>query len=147
MKTSQTTPPVPLPDWLNDCSFQSRQETPGLMPGIVGHHVKKSAAPISFHRDFAAGTGATVLAEHGLVTMTNPQVGMVVESPRANTPAKPEHAEILSELRTLRQLSASVFDPHSEHDFLPDLILFGVIGVLCVAWPIISMFGAMAGHH
>ena len=147
MKTSHATPPASLPDWLNDCSFQSRQDTPGLMPGILAHHLKKSPAPAAFHRDFASGAGVTVLGEHGLVSMTNQPVGMVVESPRTTTQAKCEHNEVLSELRTLRQLSASVFDPHSERDFLPDLILFAVIAVLCAAWPIISMFGAMAGHH
>ena len=147
MKTPTNPSPVALPDWLNDCSFQSRQDTPGLMPGILAHHVKKSAAPPSFHRDFSSASGVTVLSERGLVTMTKPQVGMVVESPRASTPPKSDHNQVLSELRTLRQLSSRVFDPHSEHDFLPDLILFGLIGVLCAAWPIISMFGAMAGHH
>jgi hypothetical protein len=147
MKTSQPTPPVSLPDWLNECSFQSRQETPGLMPGILAHHVKKSTAPGSFHRDFASENAVTVLGEKGLVTMTNPHVAMVVESPSTTAPAKVDHNQILSELRTLRQLSARVFDPHTERDFLPDLILFGVIGVLCAGWPIISMFGAMAGHH
>ena len=148
MKTPQTTPPpAALPDWLNDCSFQSREDTPGLTPGILAHHVKKSAAPTSFHRDLTSGTGVTVLGEHGLVSTTNQHVGMVVESPSTSTPAKSEHDEILSELRTLRQLSARVFDPHTERDFLPDLILFGVIGVLCAAWPIISMLGVMAGRH
>ncbi|HKR53116.1 MAG TPA: hypothetical protein VJR93_02120 [Chthoniobacterales bacterium] len=53
----------------------------------------------------------------------------------------------MSELRTLRQLSSKVFDPHGERDFLPEMILFAVIGVLCAAWPIISMFTAMAGGH
>jgi hypothetical protein len=55
--------------------------------------------------------------------------------------------EVLSEVRTLRQLSAGVFDPHASRDFLPDLILFAVIGTLCAAWPIISMFSAMASRH
>jgi hypothetical protein len=60
---------------------------------------------------------------------------------------KSSQNEILSELRTLRQLSSKVFDPQSERDFLPEMILFGLIGVLCAAWPIITMFTAMAGRH
>src|SRR5205823_3270457 len=146
MKTPPATPPASLPDWLNDCSFQSREDSLGLMPGILAHHVKKSAAPAPFHRDFASGAGVTALGEHGLVSVTNQNFGPVVESLTTNTSLKPSNNEVLSELRTLRQLSSQVFDPHSERDFLPELILFGLIGVLCAAWPIISMFTAMAGR-
>ncbi|PYK69906.1 MAG: hypothetical protein DME45_00300 [Verrucomicrobia bacterium] len=88
----------------------------------------------------------TALGEHGLVSITNQNFGPVLESSATNTSLKPSN-EVLSELRTLRQLSSKVFDPHSERDFLPELILFGLIGVLCAAWPIISMFSAMAGRH
>ena len=109
MKTPPTTPPrTSLPDWLNDCSFHSRQDSLGLTPGILAHHVKKSASPEPSHRDFASGTGVTALGEHGLVSITNPP---------------------------------------SQRDFLPEVILFGLIGVLCAAWPIFSMFTAMAGRH
>ena len=147
MKTPPATPPpTSLPDWLNDCSFQSRQDSLSLTPGILAHHVKKSATPESFHGDFASGTGVTALGEHGLVSITNQNFGPVLESSATNTSSKPSN-EVLSELRTLRQLSSKVFDPHSERDFLPELILFGLIGVLCAAWPIISMFTAMAGRH
>jgi len=147
MKTPPATPPpTSLPDWLNDCSFQSRQDSLSLTPGILAHHVKKSATPESFHGDFASGTGVTALGEHGLVSITNQNFGPVLESSVTNTSLKPSN-EVLSELRTLRQLSSKVFDPHSERDFLPELILFGLIGVLCAAWPIISMFTAMAGRH
>ena len=147
MKTPPTTPPPALPDWLNDCSFQSRQESLGLTPGILGHHVKKSAAPESFHHNFAAGAGVTALGEHGLVSIKDQNFGPVVESLSTNASSKSSHNEVLSELRTLRQLSSQVFDPHTERDFLPEMILFGVIGVLCAAWPIISMFTVMAGRH
>jgi len=117
------------------------------MPGILGHHVKKSAPADSFHRDFVAGTGVTALGEHGLVTMTHQNFGPVLESSPTKASLKSSNNEVLSELRTLRQLSSQVFDPHSERDFLPEMILFGVIGVLCAAWPIISMLTVMAGRH
>jgi len=147
VKTPPTPPgPTALPDWLNDCAFQSRQDSLGLTPGILAHHVKKSATPESFHRDFANGTGVTALGEHGLVSVTNQNFGQVPGSSTTNTSSKSSNNEVLSELRTLRQLSSQVFDPHSERDFLPELILFGLIGVLCAAWPIISMFIAMAGR-
>lgn len=148
MKTPPTTPPrTSLPDWLNDCSFQSRQDSLGLTPGILAHHVKKSLPPESSHGDFASGTGVTALGEHGLVSITNQHSGPVLESSTTKTSLKPSNNEILSELRTLRQLSSQVFDPPSERDFLPEMILFGLIGVLCAAWPIFSMFTAMAGRH
>ena len=148
MKTPPTTPPrTSLPDWLNDCSFHSRQDSLGLTPGILAHHVKKSASPEPSHRDFASGTGVTALGEHGLVSITNQNSGPVLESSTTKTSLSSSNNEILSELRTLRQLSSQVFDPPSERDFLPEMILFGLIGVLGAAWPIISMFTAMAGRH
>jgi hypothetical protein len=148
MKTPPTPPPpAPLPDWLNDCSFQSRQDSLGLTPGILAHHVKKSAPPESLHRDFASGNAVTALGEHGLVSVTNQNFAPVPKSSTTKTSLKSSNNEVLSELRTLRQLSSEVFDPHSERDFLPEMILFGLIGVLCAAWPIISMFTAMAGGH
>lgn len=148
MKTPPTTPPrTSLPDWLNDCSFHSRQDSLGLTPGILAHHVKKSLPPESSHGDFASGTGVTALGEHGLVSITNQHSGPVLESSTTKTSLKPSNNEILSELRTLRQLSSQVFDPPSERDFLPEMILFGLIGVLCAAWPIFSMLTAMAGRH
>jgi len=117
------------------------------MPGILAHHVKKSLPPESSHGDFASGTGVTALGEHGLVSITNQNSGPVLESSTTKTSLKPSNNEVLSELRTLRQLSSQVFDPPSERDFLPEMILFGLIGVLCAAWPIFSMFSAMAGRH
>ena len=148
MKTPPTTPPrTSLPDWLNDCSFHSRQDSLGLTPGILAHHVKKSASPEPSHCDFASGIGVTALGEHGLVSITNQNSGPVLESSTTKTSLKPSNNEVLSELRTLRQLSSQVFDPPSQRDFLPEMILFGLIGVLCAAWPIFSMFTAMAGRH
>jgi len=147
MKTPPTPPSNPLPDWLNECSFQSRQDSLGLTPGILAHHVKKSAPPEPSHRDFASGTGVTALGERGLVSITTQNFGPVIGSSTTNTSLKSSNTQVLSELRTLRQLSSQVFDPHTDRDFLPEMILFGLIGVLCAAWPIISMFTAMAGGH
>ena len=147
MKTPPTPPSNPLPDWLNECSFQSRQDSLGLTPGILAHHVKKSAPPEPSHRDFASGTGVTALGERGLVSITTQNFGPVIGSSTTNTSLKSSNTQVLSELRTLRQLSSQVFDPHTERDFLPEMILFGLIGVLCAAWPIISMVTAMAGGH
>jgi hypothetical protein len=152
MKTPPATPVTPShPDWLNDCSFQSRQDSPGLIPGILSHHVKKPASPPSFPRNFSSAGGVTDLGEHGLVPITKQGLRPVVEPQSAthSTSKLPtaRNSEVLSELRTLRQLSAGVFDPQTSRDFLPESILFGLIGVLCAAWPIISMFSTMAARH
>lgn len=148
MKTPPGSPATPShPDWLNDCSFQSRQESPGLMPGILSHHVKKPANPTSFHRSFSFSSGVTDLGERGLVPITNQEFRPVVEPQSTSQLATARNNEVLSELRTLRQLSAGVFDPHTSHEFLSENILFGLIGVLCAAWPIISMLSAMAARN
>src|SRR5437764_6223884 len=120
MKTPPpTSRPATLPDWLNDCSFQSRQDSLSLTPGILAHHVKKSAPSTSFPRDFTSGTGVTALGEHGLVATANQKnLGPVVES--SNTKSSSKSDDILAELRTLRELSSNVFDPQRERDFLPE---------------------------
>jgi hypothetical protein len=148
MKTPPVTPVSPShPDWLNDCSFQSRQDSLGLMPGILSHHVKKPAHPTSFHRNLSPASSVTELGEHGLVPITNQNFGPVVEPQSTSKLPTAQNNEVLSELRTLRQLSAGVFDPQTDHDFRSETMLFGLIGVLCAAWPIISMFSAMAARH
>jgi hypothetical protein len=148
MKTPPVTPVASShPDWLNDCSFQSRQESPGLIPGILSHHIKKPATPTSFHRNLSSAGGVTDLGARGLVPVTNQERGPVVKPQNTSKLPTARNGEVLSELRTLRQLSAGVFDPQTSRDFLPESILFGLIGVLCAAWPIISMFSTMAGRH
>ena len=148
MKTPPVAPAAPShPDWLNDCSFQSRQDSPGLIPGILSHHVKKPANPTKLNRNLSSASGVTDLGEHGLVPITNQGPGPVVEPHGTNKLPTARNGEVLSELRTLRQLSAGVFDPQTSRDFLPESILFGLIGVLCAAWPIISMFSIMAARH
>lgn len=117
------------------------------MPGILSHHVKKPATPNSFHRDFSSPNGVTDLSDRGLVPIANRESGLGAEPlNRGKLPAAQNH-EILSELRTLRQLSAGVFDPHTSNDFLPEMIVFGLIGILCAAWPIMAMLSTMAGRH
>jgi hypothetical protein len=148
MKTPPVAPVTPShPDWLNDCSFQSRQDSPGLIPGILSHHVKKPANPNSFHGDFSPATGVTDLGGRGLVPIANQESGLGAEPLKpSKSPAAKNH-EVLSELRTLRQLSAGVFDPHTSNEFLPEMIVFGLIGILCAAWPIMAMLSTMAGRH
>ena len=144
MKTPPPAPATPShPDWLNDCSFQSRQDSPGLMPGILSHHVKKPANPISFHRTPSPAD----LGGRGLVPITNQELGSVSKPLSPSKLPTAQNHKVLSELRTLRQLSAGVFDPQTSHDFLPETIVFGLIGILCAAWPIMSMFSTMAGRH
>ena len=117
------------------------------MPGILSHHVKKPPNPSSFHRNSSSAAGVTDFGERGLVPITNQEFGPVIEPQSTSKLPTARNNEVLSELRTLRQLSAGVFDPQTTRDFLPESILFGLIGILCAAWPIISMFSTMAGRH
>ena len=117
------------------------------MPGILSHHVKKPANPNSFQGNFSPASGVTDLSRHGLVPITNQELGPVAEPPSPSKLPTAQNHEVLSELRTLRQLSAGVFDPQASNDFLPEMIVFGLIGILCAAWPIMSMFSTMAGRH
>src|SRR5438874_11316287 len=129
MKTPPDAPVTPShPDWLNDCSFQSRQDSPGLMPGILSHNVKKPANPSSFHRNFSPTSGVTDLGEHGLVPITNQELGPVGQPVSPSTLTTAQIHEVPSELRTLRALSAVVIDPRASHDSLPDTFVFGLIG-------------------
>ena len=116
------------------------------MPGILSHNVKKPANPTSFQRNFLPTSGVTDLGEHGLVP-TNQELGAVGQPLSPSKLRTAQNHEILSELRTLRQLSAGVFDPKTSNDFLPEIIVFGLIGILCAAWPIMSMLSAMAARH
>src|SRR5205823_4948095 len=115
--------------------------------GILSHHVKKPANPTTFQRNFSSADGVTDLSDYGLVPITNQEPGPAVEAQSTSKLPTARNSEVLSELRTLRQLSAGVFDPRTSRDFLPESILFGLIGVLCAAWPIISMFSTMAARH
>src|SRR6266403_5656816 len=104
MKTPPGAPVTPShPDWLNDCSFQSRQDSPGLMPGILSHNVKKPANPTSFQRNFSPTSGATGLGEHGRVPITNQELGPVGQPLSPSKLPTAQNHEVLSELRTLRQ--------------------------------------------
>jgi hypothetical protein len=117
------------------------------MPGILSHNVKKPSNPTSLNRNFSSAGGVAALGEHGLVPITNQELGPAAEPKGTGKLPTARNSEVLSELRTLRQLSSGVFDPQTNRDFLPESILFGLIGVLCAAWPIISMFSTMAGRH
>ena len=117
------------------------------MPGILSHHAKKPANPNSFQGNFSPASGVTDLSGHGLVPINNQELGPTGQPLSPSKLPTPQNHEVLSELRTLRQLSAGVFDPQTSHDFLPEMIVFGLIGILCAAWPIMSMFSTMAGRH
>src|SRR5439155_2419476 len=140
MKTPPVAPVAPShPDWLNDCSFQSRQDSPGLMPGILSHHGKKPANPTNLQRNFSSASGVTDLSAHGPVPITNQELGPVVAT-QSTSKLPARNSEVLSELRTLRPLSAGVFDPQTSRDFLQEGFSLGLSGVFGRACPFISLF-------
>jgi len=68
----------------------------------------------------------------------------VAMTARPPTAAPKISGNVALELRTFRNLSASVYCPRGHRDSLPENIIFGLIALLAGAWPILTMFGAMA---
>src|SRR5205809_7065724 len=127
MKTPPAAPVAPShPDWLNDCSFQSRQDSPGLIPGILSHHVKKPATPPSFPRNFSSAGGVTDLGERGLVPITKQELRPVVEPQSKSKLPTARSSELLNELRTLLLLSGGV------HGAKPSLMFGPAFFPLCL---------------
>ncbi len=146
MKTQpMRTPAQPHSDWLRDCGFQSRHDPVihGVAPGILSQNIEKppknalSSFPIT-------ETQPSTLPGRQIFPLTE------IEPPKSRSNAKQSPAvanNVLSELRTLRQLSAGVYCPETSRDCIPEVVLFGLIALLGMAWPIISMIHAMGHHH
>lgn len=148
MKSPLTPPPIASPhaDWLHDCAFQSRQDPHSIAPGILSQNSKKPTYSTTFNRSSAPVKGVTGLSNHGLHPLPNAHLEPVARPARTSELAGMPSQQVLSELRTLRQLSAGVFSPETNRDSLPEIILFALIGVLGAAWPIISMVATMAAR-
>jgi hypothetical protein len=147
MKTPPTRSPAqPHTEWLRDCGFQSRHDPiiHGIAPGILSQNIEKPAenAPSSF----------PPITETVSSTLPGRQIFPLAEvqpSKSRSIAKKPAGVpnDVLSELRTLRQLSAGVFCPETNRDCIPEVVLFGLITLLGMAWPILSMLGVMGRHH
>src|SRR5438105_15449040 len=147
MKTPPTRSPAqPHADWLRDCGFQSRHDPVihDIAPGILSQNIEKPAK--------SALSSFPPVTETESYTLPGRQIFPLTEVAPSNSRsvAKPPPAidhDVLSELRTLRQLSAGVFCPETSRDCIPEVVLFGLITLLGMAWPILSMLGVMGHHH
>jgi hypothetical protein len=136
----------PHTDWLRDCGFQARHDPVihTVAPGILSQNIEKPGKN-------ALSTFPSV-TETGLSTLPGRQIFPLAEFdavPQSRSKASQPPIvtkDVLAELRTLRQLSAGVFCPETSRDCVPEVVLFGLIALLGMAWPILSMIHAM-GHH
>src|SRR5205085_9205346 len=108
MKTPPTRSPAqPHADWLRDCGFQSRHDSVihGVAPGILSQNIEKPAKnPLS---------SFPPVVETELSTLPGRQIFPLteIEPPKSRSSAKQSPGianDVLSELRTFRQLSAGV---------------------------------------
>ena len=145
------TPPArssaqPNTDWLRNCGFQSRHDPVihGVAPGILSQNIEKPGKNALSSFPPISETGPSTLPGRQIFPLA--EFDAVPESrPKANHPPAVAK-DVLSELRTLRQLSAGVFCPETSRDCVPEVVLFGLIALLGMAWPILSMIHAM-GHR
>ena len=147
MKTPPTRSPAqPHSDWLRGCGFQSRHDPVihGIAPGILSQNIEKPAKNALSSFPPITETESSTLPGRQIFPLTE------VEPPKSRSiPKQPAGVadDVLSELRTLRQLSAGVFCPETSRDCIPEVVLFGLITLLGMAWPILSMLGVMGHHH
>lgn len=143
MKPTSTPSATPPPnDWLQNCGFQSRHDpvNRSVAPGILTQKIDKPASnptpnfiPIESRSSFS---DVFPLMEYQPAAPSSP--------PKVEPTLVTD--EVLSEIRTLRKLSSDVFCPETSRDCIPEVILFGLIALLGMAWPILSMLGVMHRH-
>ncbi len=133
-------------EWLQDCGFQSRQDHLGhsVAPGILSQKIERHTAE------------TMVAPTHVLEELHLPgrdifpliELEPPTEKEKAgHTQKEKANAEVASELRSFRKLSTAVFCPETKREAYPEYILFGLIVLLAMLWPILAMFGVMARHH
>ncbi|PYI89471.1 MAG: hypothetical protein DMF03_07505 [Verrucomicrobia bacterium] len=147
MKTPPTRSAAqPHPDWLRDCGFQSRHDpvTHGIAPGILSQNIEQPAKNALYSFPPVAETESNTLPGRQIFPLS--EVARPKSPSIAKQPPGIAH-DVLSELRTLRQLSAGAFCPETSRDCIPEVVLFGLITLLGMAWPILSMLGVMGHHH
>ena len=156
MKTPPTRSPAqPHTDWLRGCGFQSRHDPVihGIAPGILSQNIEKPAKnALSSFPPITETESSTSPGQTESSTLPGRQIFPLteVEPPKSRSIPKQSAGvadDVLSELRTLRQLSAGVFCPETSRDCIPEVVLFGLITLLGMAWPILSMLGVMGHHH
>jgi hypothetical protein len=141
MKLPRTNSVAPPHDaWLQDCGFQSRHDpvTRVVTPGILSQNVEKPSKTPAANLMPVEDTSRNIFPLREFEPASAP-------APKAIQP--PQMADhVVSELRTLRKLSAGVFCPETSRDCIPEVVIFGLIALLGMAWPILSMIHVMGRH-
>jgi hypothetical protein len=157
--TSRVVMPSPQ-DWLDNCAFTPR------------HHAlaRRAEAPIltqNFENKLPTKVQAArervifPIIDRALAPLTSPvaparEIQTLPDFPPTSASTKTKNppplpkkiaqlpAPIVAELHSFRQLSSPLFCPETSMDTLPEYILFGLIVLLAVAWPILAMLGVMS---
>src|SRR5437588_4515691 len=147
MKTLPThSPAQPHSDWLPECGFQSRHDPVihGVAPSILSQNIEKPAKKALSSFPPIAETQPSTLPGRQIFPLAE------IDPPKSRSSVKQSPGvakDVSSELRTFRQLSAGVYCPETSRDCIPEVLLFGLITLLGMAWPILSMIHAMGHHH
>ena len=166
--TARVAAPPPL-DWLDRCAFTSRhRDLPRRAPVAVLTKKPENALPpqVQAARErviFPMIDRALDPLTKSLLPVKEIQVLPAVPAPSAlpvvpsvssastteslRPPNKPRRLPdpIVAELHSFRQLSSPLFCPETSLDTLPEYILFALVALLAVAWPILAMLGVMSG--
>jgi hypothetical protein len=141
-RTNSVTPPHDV--WLQNCGFQSRHDpiTRGVAPGILSQNIEKpskNAAP-----NLMPVEDTTGLLRRDIFPLREFKPATTPASNAIQPPRVADH--VVSELRTLRKLSAGVYCPETSRDCIPEVVIFVLIALLGMAWPILSMIHVMGRH-
>lgn len=156
--TSGVVPPPPQ-DWLDNCVFKPRQHPVTRIPAApmltqefenkLPPDVQTARERVIFPVIDRALESLTKPLPPAQIIRTVPDFPTNVSDARIEKPPPAKKTRRLSdpmvaELRSFRQLSSPLFCPESSLDTLPEYILFGLIALLAVAWPILAMLGVMS---
>jgi hypothetical protein len=156
--TSRVVAPSPT-DWLDNCAFTPRQHSLARnAPAAILTQKLENKLPPKVQT--ARERVIFPMIERALEPLSKPlppareiqtlpdvpSASPVVETrylpPAKKIPKLP--ASRVAELHSFRQLSSPLLCPETSLDTLPEYILFGLIVLLAVAWPILAMLGVMA---
>jgi hypothetical protein len=146
-------------NWLDHCAFTSRHGTLArrATPAISTQKFENTVPP---KIQVARQRVIFPMIDRALEPLTKPlprvrEVQTVPDfsaaSPKSKIESLPPVKKIkqlpdsmVAELHSFRQLSSPLFCPETSMDTLPEYILFGLIALLAVAWPILAMLGVMS---
>jgi hypothetical protein len=157
---------APPQNWLDHCAFRPRHGTlaRSAPPAILTQEFENTVPPTVPPKIQAARERVIFpMIDRALEPLTKPIprarevriLPTLPEFPPASSESKLENNppvkkikqvpdSIAAELHSFRQLSSPLFCPETSFDTLPEYILFGLVALLGVAWPILAMLGVMS---